>query len=458
MEEAPDLEDAYLGLGIYHYYADVLPGVLKVLAPLVGMNGDRERGLAEIRRAVRGGDLVGVEGRFFLAEIYATLEEDHWTAYGYSRGLREEFPEHDLFTWIHARVLDELHRSEEAAEQWERLAATARDRRTKGFLEYRLARTQLFGGDFEGAAARLDESLKYGRLASPRMTMWGRLRYGQALDVLGRHDEALQQYRLAHDLDASDSARERTGRRLDAGRRDASVVSLDELAEDAEILRDRAAPEETVARVEHLLTSPSRGLSGSESDLYFETIALLAHARLRRGDADGAVATVDRAVGRRPRPDKRQRASLLSVRARAQLRRGDVDAAREDLRTARSLSAGDTRERFEREMQLVEAAGAAPAAIPAEAVSAVPFRVPDRGELSLAVERADGQRFPLTLGADGWTGTVPVVAEGMLVYRFREDDLRVRPDPAADRIVLRGDEAWCVRVPQPRQTNPSPSG
>ena len=86
-----ELEDAYLGLGIFHYYADVLPSVLKVLGMLVGMGGDAERGLAEIQRAVRNGDLVNVEGRFFLAEIYTTFEEDHWTAYGYSRGLRDEF-------------------------------------------------------------------------------------------------------------------------------------------------------------------------------------------------------------------------------------------------------------------------------------------------------------------------------------------------------------------------------
>ena len=43
----PDFADAYLGLGIYHYYSDVLPGVLQFLGTFVGVNGDRERGLRE---------------------------------------------------------------------------------------------------------------------------------------------------------------------------------------------------------------------------------------------------------------------------------------------------------------------------------------------------------------------------------------------------------------------------
>ncbi|HMB69802.1 MAG TPA: hypothetical protein VKU85_10840, partial [bacterium] len=139
VELAPDLEDAYLGLGIFHYYADVLPSVLKFLAGFVGMGGDRERGLEEIRRATRGGHLVNVEARFFLAEILTTFEDDHWTAYGIARSLREQYPEHDLFAWMYARTLDALHRGGESAAEWRALREGERDRQTVGFLDYRLA-------------------------------------------------------------------------------------------------------------------------------------------------------------------------------------------------------------------------------------------------------------------------------------------------------------------------------
>lgn len=453
VELAPDLDDAYLGLGIFHYYSDVLPSVLKFFAGFVGMSGDRERGLAEIRRAVRGGQLVGVEGRFFLAEIYTTFEEDHWTAYGFSQALRDEFPEHDLFAWVNARTLDALHLDQRSTAEWTALREGERNRRTLGFLDYRLARSRLFGGDFEGAAREFKEHLDYGRLRSTRITMWGRIRYGMALDTLGRHVEAVKQYQLAHDLDASGSARDRTSERLSAGSRDPSVISLTELEEVAAILRDtgsggHARVDSTEART----TRPSRGMSGSEQTRYFRILAMLAEAHLRRGDATRCTDLIDRTVGGPVRPSKQSRAELIALRGRAEVRRGNADRAREDLHTARSLSAGDTRREYERLATLVE---------PAPAGGALPtgdwilrFAAPDRAELRLEVEGSflpAGRRLPLTFVDGAWTGEYPVDSPEPVTYRFVVDGQTPRPDPDAESVVMSADEAWCVRTPQPKQ-------
>jgi hypothetical protein len=149
-KDAPDLEDTYLGLGIYHYYADVIPSVLKVLGGIVGLGGDRERGLREIRRALKGGTLVNVEARFFLGEIYTEFEEDQWTALGYSRSLRDEFPENELFAWLNARVLDELYLGDLAAAEWH-AACEAALNRIRGFL-ITARHDRSLGRRFEGAA------------------------------------------------------------------------------------------------------------------------------------------------------------------------------------------------------------------------------------------------------------------------------------------------------------------
>lgn len=458
----PELTDAYLGLGIFHYYADVLPSVLKVLGMLVGMGGDAERGLEEIRAAVRDGDLVGVEGRFFLAEIYTTFEEDHWTAYGYSRALRDEFPENELFTWVNARVLDELHLTDLSRPQWEQLADRAPDLQTKGFLEYRLCRALLYSGDFQAAADRLAESLAYGRMRSARMTMWGRLRYGEALDFLGRHEEAMKQYRLAHELDASDMARDRTSERLDAGRRDPSVISLTELDEVARILRDTGAGGAAAVDVtERRLTGPSRGMTGSEWDRAFTILATLATAHIVRGDPAAGIALVDRALRGSPRPGKESRAALLEVRARADVRLGRAKDARSDLRDARAASAGKSRDRSEALARLVPVAlgrGAAPAA--GRGPFALDFTAPDRAEFTLEVEGTflpQGTRLPMTLQDGTWSAAFSVPTGAPVRYRFVVDRESVRPDPEADRIVMDGDTAWCEKAPQPKQANSSPS-
>lgn len=66
--------DAYLGLGMFHYYADLLPGVLKFVAGLLGFDGDRDRGKDEILRAAANGHYFRVEGEFIFHSIGYFLE------------------------------------------------------------------------------------------------------------------------------------------------------------------------------------------------------------------------------------------------------------------------------------------------------------------------------------------------------------------------------------------------
>jgi tetratricopeptide (TPR) repeat protein len=469
-KDAPGLDDAYLGLGIYHYYADVVPAVLKVLAGIVGLGGDRERGLSEIRRALRGGALVDVEAAFFLAEISTTFEEDHWTALALARALRDRFPENELFTWLHARVLDDLHLADRAALEWRALRAAPRSASVRGFLDYRIARSRLGGGDFQGAARDLAELLAGGRLGSRRITMWARLRLGLALDVLGRHEEAIAQYRLAKELDASDPAAERAAARLDAGRRDPRVVSLAELEEAAGIVR--ASPlhgEDAIRRLEAQVTGPSRGHTEREARTRFRILGDLAAARLVRGDAEGCRAAIERALEGTIRPPRESRADLLALRARVHARAGRLRAAEEDLREARSLSAGRARDALEAERahvaRMTRLGREGPATGGGDFV--VRFDVPDRAELAMQVEGdflPAGRRLDLRLAHGRWSGEVRVPAPAPVRYRLVADGAAPRPDVAATRVVLQGDVFWCVRAPdgaaappQPKQTKPSPS-
>ena len=470
-KDAPALDDTYLGLGIYHYYADVIPSVLKVLAGIVGLGGDRERGLEEIRRALEGGELVRTEAAFFLAEIYTSFEEDQWTALGYSRALRDEYPENELFTWQHARILDELYLTTRAAAEWKSLRDKPRSSRVRGFLDYRLARTRLGSGDFEGAAHDFADLLDRGRLGSRRITMWGRLRYGLALDVLGRHEEAMQQYRLAKELDASDPARDRAAARLDAGRRDPAVVSLPELAEAAKIARESSrVGEDRIRAIEAMVTEPSRGLAGSEARQYFRVLEDLAAARLVRGEPAACEVAVARALDGIPHPPRESRAELLELRARARLRLRRAEEAMSDLRDARSLAAGKVRDRLDAERELVASLG-----LPKEpwgrGAASMRFDAPDRGEFTLEVEGdflPKGTRLPLELRKGRWVGEARFPVPMTVRYRLVADGAERRPDPAATRFVIAGDEAWSEWSPpeapadpaeaQPKQTNPSPSG
>jgi hypothetical protein len=62
----PGYADAYLGLGIFHYYVDLLPGLLKFIAGILGFEGDKEKGRNEVL-------LTSQSGQYFRVEAYLTF-------------------------------------------------------------------------------------------------------------------------------------------------------------------------------------------------------------------------------------------------------------------------------------------------------------------------------------------------------------------------------------------------
>ncbi|MEK9146058.1 MAG: hypothetical protein AAB339_10650, partial [Elusimicrobiota bacterium] len=69
----PELYDAYLGLGIFDYYADVIPRSLHIPS-LLFVRGDRKAGLEAVERTLREGRYNLVEARLFLINTYNEYE------------------------------------------------------------------------------------------------------------------------------------------------------------------------------------------------------------------------------------------------------------------------------------------------------------------------------------------------------------------------------------------------
>jgi tetratricopeptide (TPR) repeat protein len=89
----PDNVEASFGLGLYDYYADVLPRLLKLLRFLVGMPaGNRERGLRLIDQASRNSLFHSTEARIQIYEIYRFYEPDADRAYQELLYLRKRYP------------------------------------------------------------------------------------------------------------------------------------------------------------------------------------------------------------------------------------------------------------------------------------------------------------------------------------------------------------------------------
>jgi hypothetical protein len=92
-EADPSCADALFGLGLYDYYADVLPRLAKVLRFLARMpGGDRERGLRRVVSAGEGSLFHDDEVQAQLYEIYAFYEGNPDRALAEVRGMRRRHP------------------------------------------------------------------------------------------------------------------------------------------------------------------------------------------------------------------------------------------------------------------------------------------------------------------------------------------------------------------------------
>jgi len=89
--------DAYLGLGAYNYYADVLSPLLKIIRVFLGIpGGDRQKGLEQLRTASELAALVALEAKFELARIYGIREGRHAESFRLFAELSERYPENAI--------------------------------------------------------------------------------------------------------------------------------------------------------------------------------------------------------------------------------------------------------------------------------------------------------------------------------------------------------------------------
>lgn len=89
--------DAYLGLGMYHYYAETVPQILKMMSFILGIDANRKKGLEEIQLAADKGKYTKIQALFCLADINLRLEKNYWKAYGLFRALNAQYPHNLIF-------------------------------------------------------------------------------------------------------------------------------------------------------------------------------------------------------------------------------------------------------------------------------------------------------------------------------------------------------------------------
>jgi hypothetical protein len=127
----PGLQEAYFGIGVYHYYADVAPMAAKMLRWLLLLpGGNKAEGMQEMLRAREQAALIRDEADYQLHVIYLWYEKQPQRALDLLAQLRHRHPRNPLFPQLAAQVQDVYsHDLPGSLRTWQSLLGDARGRR-----------------------------------------------------------------------------------------------------------------------------------------------------------------------------------------------------------------------------------------------------------------------------------------------------------------------------------------
>ncbi|NWF50863.1 MAG: DUF3808 domain-containing protein [Ignavibacteriaceae bacterium] len=100
----PQLNDAYLGLGLYYFAMSQVPGAFKWVLQIAGMSGDRETGLDYIKITAEKGSLLKIEAQYYLSQILSEILGDYKTSSEYLKKLNRNYSNNLLFSYALAVV------------------------------------------------------------------------------------------------------------------------------------------------------------------------------------------------------------------------------------------------------------------------------------------------------------------------------------------------------------------
>jgi len=205
----PELYDAYLGLGMYEYYAGTLPGVIKFLAKLV-MSGDAKKGIEYLTVCKEKGYFNALGSKLLLIEIFTQPGSPYANtelAVKWSRELRAAFPEHAQMHFVEIVSLYENKNYEEARSESLVYLKNVNDGKPayrKRFLPRvftAIGTTYLVEKKYDQAAehfARAAATIKENPDLHPaRWAVWAIVRQGNVQDLKGDRVKALKFYKEA---------------------------------------------------------------------------------------------------------------------------------------------------------------------------------------------------------------------------------------------------------------------
>ena len=204
----PKVYDVYTGLGMWDYYTDTLPSVIKVLGRIVSIRGDAKRGIERLNLAAEKGLFTATAAKLILVEL---LQDRIGPYYDPAKGLRmireirQDFPMNPLFHFVEIIYQYESKNAKEAVAQSLDMVKGIEENRKFYLPRYAprafvgLAHAYFLTKDWpksEEALSRAVDVLEKGK-GHNRWGLWALIKRGQLRDVKGDRAGATADYKRA---------------------------------------------------------------------------------------------------------------------------------------------------------------------------------------------------------------------------------------------------------------------
>jgi len=212
----PDYVDAKMAIGIQQFAVASLPRFVRIMVGIVGVGGNKEKGLQLLREAAAHGTITSVESRT-VESLFLRHDGRYPEALAVQHGLATEYPHNYLFRLEEANLTKDEGGGLAAITRYKEVLADAA--RPHYFIDpklqlayFGLADTERGQNQVEAAA---DDYVRAGQ--QPDSSDWLRkraeLNAGEMFDLLHERNRAIQYYDLAS-ASTGDQSQADTARKL----------------------------------------------------------------------------------------------------------------------------------------------------------------------------------------------------------------------------------------------------
>jgi tetratricopeptide (TPR) repeat protein len=205
-------EDILFGIGIYNYYASVIPENYPIVKPLMIFfpDGDKNKGIQQLRRASEKARYAKIEASYFLLQLLFNYEKKYLEALEIASNLHKQFPNNVVFHKYVGRCHTTLGRWNEAYKTYKEISDAA-DSKKIGYNTSAEREALFYLGFCEMNDSKYETALRHfyrcdelsrtiDREGPSSFMVMTNLNIGKIYDAQSKRELALKQYQKVIDM------------------------------------------------------------------------------------------------------------------------------------------------------------------------------------------------------------------------------------------------------------------